>query len=44
MHIPQVITDLGALQKLRNGQRVDGVDDFVTFRYVYLRGKEYFMK
>ena len=27
-----------AIQKLRNGQRGEGVDDFVTNRYAYLRG------
>ena len=26
---------LGAVQKLRNGQRGEGVDDFVTYCYVY---------
>ena len=31
---------LGAVQKLRNGQRVEGVDDFVTYRYVYFWGGE----
>ena len=31
---PQVFTK-GAIQKLRNSQRGEGVDDFVTYRYVY---------
>ena len=26
---------LGAIQKLRNGQKGEEVDDFVTYRYVY---------
>ena len=29
---------IGAVQKLRNGQRGEGVDDFVTYRYAYFRG------
>ena len=29
----------GAVQKLRNGQRGEGNDDFVTYRYVYLWGE-----
>ena len=33
---------LGTVQKLRNGQRGEGVDDFVTYRYVYLRGRGVF--
>ena len=32
------ITLLGAIQKLRNGQRGEGVDDFVTYCYVYFEG------
>ena len=32
----EVVTSLlGAIQKLRNGQKGEGVDDFVTYRYVY---------
>ena len=35
----------GAVQKLCNGQRGEGVDDFVTYRYVYFWGNDiYFMK
>ena len=30
---------LGAVQKLRSGQRGEGVDDFVAYRYIYLRGR-----
>ena len=30
---------LGAIQKLRNGQKEEGVNDFVTYRYVYFEGK-----
>ena len=33
------INHYGAVKKLRNGQRGEGVDDFVTYRYVYLRGR-----
>ena len=29
----------GAIQKLLNGQRGEGVDDFVTYRYVYFEGE-----
>ena len=32
----------GAIQKLRNGQRGEGVDDFVIYRYVYFEGKGVF--
>ena len=35
---------LGAIQKLRNGQRGEGVHDFVTNRYVYFEGGGYFSK
>ena len=35
----------GAVQKSRNGQRGEGVDDFVTYCYVYFEGAGgYFMK
>ena len=35
----------GAIQKLRNGQRGEGVDDFVTYRYVNFEGEGgYLMK
>ena len=30
---------LGAIQKLRNGQRGEEVDDFVRYRYVYFEGE-----
>ena len=30
---------LGAVQKLRNVQRGEGVDDFVTYRHVYFEGE-----
>ena len=30
---------LGAVQKLRNVQRGEGVDDFVTYCYVYFEGE-----
>ena len=30
---------LGTIQKLRNAQRGEGVDDFVTYRYVYFEGE-----
>ena len=33
-----VIT-FGAVQKLRNGQRGEGVTDIVTYRYVYFWGE-----
>ena len=29
-----------AIQKLRNDQRGEGVDDFVTYRYIYFEGEE----
>ena len=36
---------LRAIQKLRNAQRGEGVDDFVTYRYVNLEGgRGYSMK
>ena len=38
-----VVTSLlGAIQKLRNGQKGEGVDDFVTYRYVYFEGEGVF--
>ena len=30
---------IGTIQKLRNDQRGEGVDDFVTYRYVYFEGE-----
>ena len=30
---------IGAVQKLRNAQRGEGVDDFVTYRYVNFEGE-----
>ena len=30
---------LGAVQKLRNGQRGERVNDFVTYRYAYFEGE-----
>ena len=34
---------LGAIQKLHNGKRGEGVDDFVTYRYVYIeRGRVFY--
>ena len=33
---------IGAIQKLRAGQRWEAVDDFVTYRYLYLRRKGVF--
>ena len=35
---------LGAIQKLRNGQRGEGVHDFVTNRYVYFEGEGVFFE
>ena len=32
-------TQVRGVQKLRNGQRGEGFDDFFTYRYVYLRGR-----
>ena len=34
---------LGAIQKLHNCQIEEGVDDFDTYCYIYLRGRGYFM-
>ena len=38
---PQVFTK-GAIQKLRNSQRGEGVKDIVTYRYIYFEGKGVF--
>ena len=37
--LTELQTMIGAVQKLRNGQRGEGVDDFVTYRYVYVEGE-----
>ena len=37
-------TKLGAVQKLRNSQRGEGVNDFVTYRSIYFEGEGVFMK
>ena len=33
------MSSIGAIQKLRNVQRGEGVDDFVTYSYVYFEGE-----
>ena len=33
----------GAIQKFRNVQKGEGVDDFVTYRYNNFKGREHFM-
>ena len=42
MFVCYVDLTIGAVQKLRNGQRGEGVDDFVTYCYIYLRGRGVF--
>ena len=38
------ILTLEAIQKLRKGQRGEGADDFLKYRYVYFEGEgRYFM-
>ena len=41
-YLQENVNSLGAVQKLRNSPRGEGVDDFFTYRYVYLRGRGVF--